>query len=56
MVPEPCVGIIFLYPYSQVEMHKKKLGKNRGAPVQGVWYMNQVIGNACGAVALMRAL
>ena len=56
MVPSPCVGIIFLYPFSQVEMRKKKLGKNNGQKCEGVWYMNQVIGNACGAVALMHTV
>ena len=56
MVPSPCVGIIFLYPFSQVEMRKKKLGKSNGQKTEGVWYMNQVIGNACGAVALMHTV
>lgn len=56
MVPTPCVGIIFLYPFSQVEMRKKSLGNSRGSKVDGVWYMSQVIGNACGAVALMHTV
>ena len=54
MVPSPCVGIIFLYPFSQVEARKRAMGSKRGAPVKGVWFMDQLIGNACGAVALMR--
>jgi hypothetical protein len=56
MVPSPCVGLIFLYPFSQCEMRKKSLGRDRGHPVEGVWYMSQVIGNACGAVALMHTV
>jgi len=56
MVPSPCVGIIFLYPYSQVETRKKALGTCRGKKKPGVWYMSQTIGNACGAVALMHTV
>ena len=51
-VPAPVVGLIFLYPFSQVEMRKKKLGMSRGRATPGVWFMDQTIGNACGAVAL----
>ena len=53
MVPSPCVGIIFLYPFAQLEAHKRTLGSHRGREIPGVWYMRQTIGNACGAVALM---
>ena len=52
MVPSPCVGIVFLYPFSQVESRKKRMGTARGSAVDGVWFMDQTIGNACGAVAL----
>lgn len=55
-VPSPCAGIIFLYPFSQVESRKKRLGKVRGASAEGVWFMDQTIGNACGAVALMHTV
>jgi len=55
-VPSPCVGLIFLYPYSQVESRKKALGKSRGKKTPGVWFMAQTIGNACGAVALMHTV
>ena len=56
MVPKPCVGIVFLYPFSQVESRKRQLGKARGKAVPGVWFMDQTIGNACGAVALMHTV
>lgn len=56
MVPAPCVGLIFLYPFSQVEARKRTLGASRGRPVPGVWFMSQTIGNACGAVALMHTV
>ena len=56
MVPAPCAGIIFLYPFSQVEARKRTLGTDRGKQVPGVWYMDQTIGNACGAVALMHTV
>jgi ubiquitin carboxyl-terminal hydrolase L3 len=55
-VPAPCVGLIFLYPFAQLAEHKRKRGASRGAPVDGVWYMSQTIGNACGAVALMHTV
>lgn len=56
LVPEPCLGLIFLYPFSQLEAHKRKRGRVRGRPTDGVWFMSQTIGNACGAVALMHTL
>ena len=57
MVPAPCMGIIFLYPFSQVETRKKRLGSSRGLKsAPGVWFMDQTIGNACGAVALMHCV
>ena len=52
-VPAPCVGCIFLYPFSQVEARKRALGARRGCEVPGVWHMKQLVGNACGAVAIM---
>ncbi len=55
-VPQPCVGLIFLYPYSQLETHKRKLGSARGCKTPGVWFMDQTVGNACGAVALMHTV
>ena len=55
-MPAPCVGVVFLYPYSQVESRKKRLGAERGSAVPGVWFMDQTIGNACGAVALMHTV
>lgn len=51
-VPQPCVGCIFLYPFSQVEARKRALGTRRGCEVPGVWHMRQLVGNACGAVAI----
>ena len=55
-VPAPCVGLVFLYPYSQVEARKKHLGASRGGPIPDVWFMDQTVGNACGAVALMHTV
>lgn len=56
MVPEPCLGLIFLYPFSQLEAHKRKRGRDKGRATDGVWFMSQTIGNACGAVALMHTV
>jgi len=55
-VPAPCVGCIFLYPFSQVEARKRALGARRGCEVPGVWHMKQLVGNACGAVAIMHTV
>ena len=55
-VPKPCVGCIFLYPFSQVEARKRALGTRRGCEVAGVWHMRQLVGNACGAVAIMHTV
>jgi len=55
-VPQPCVGCIFLYPFTQVEARKRALGAERGRDVAGVWHMRQLVGNACGAVAIMHTV
>ena len=55
-VPKPCVGAIFLYPFSQCEARKRSLGNSRGSSVPQVWFMKQQLGNACGAVALMHTV
>ena len=34
-VPAPCVGCIFLYPFSQVEARKRTLGARRGCAAAG---------------------
>ena len=44
-VPAPCVGCIFLYPFSQVEARKRTLGARRGCEVPGVWHMKQLAGS-----------
>jgi ubiquitin carboxyl-terminal hydrolase L3 len=54
-VAQPCVGLVFLYPFSQVEAHKRSR-RERGRETRGVWFMRQEIGNACGAVALMHVV
>lgn len=51
-VPQPCVGAIFLYPFGQVEARKHALGGTKGEEQDGVWFMRQLVGNSCGAVAL----
>lgn len=56
MVPTPCVACIFLYPYSQMEARKRALGASRGEAQKGVWFMQQQVSNACGAVAIMHAV
>ena len=56
MVPEPCIGLIFLYPFSQLEAHKRRRGRDKGKSTEGVWFMSQTVGNACGAVALMHTV
>ena len=38
-VPAPCVGCIFLYPFSQVEARKRTLSARRGCEIPGVWHM-----------------
>lgn len=56
IVPQPCVGAIFLYPFSQCEARKRTLGTHRGTGLPNVWFMKQQVGNACGAVAIMHTV
>jgi len=55
-VPDPCVGMILLFPFSQREAHKRSHGGSKGQKTEGVWFMKQTVGNACGAVALMHTV
>ena len=41
-VPDPCVGMILLFPFSQREAHRRSHGTSRGRPTEGVWFMRQV--------------
>jgi hypothetical protein len=59
-VPQPCLAVILLFPYEEMQKFK---AEERAAIEQGgqtispkVFYMKQLIGNACGTVAVMHAL
>eukprot|EP00164_Ancoracysta_twista_P000538 GFYU01000718.1.p1 GENE.GFYU01000718.1~~GFYU01000718.1.p1 ORF type:complete len:236 (+),score=74.66 GFYU01000718.1:76-783(+) len=59
-VPQPCHAVVFLYPSSQMATLKKEQAekiKAQGQHVsEKVWFMRQLVGNACGTVALVHAL
>lgn len=59
-VPKPCYGVVFLAPYSKmkainVEQAKKMLDTPEEAN-PNVWYMKQIVGNACGTIAVLHVL
>ncbi|XP_052276774.1 ubiquitin carboxyl-terminal hydrolase-like isoform X2 [Dreissena polymorpha] len=56
MVPQPVVAVMLLYPITdQSEAEENKLGEEQ-SDVDGVYYMKQTVGNACGTVAVIHAL
>lgn len=66
-LPKGCIGIIMLYPLSKVqEDHRKKeaeelsqkKAENDGEKTgeDGVWFIKQRIGNACGTIGIVHTL
>ncbi|KAL4230455.1 Ubiquitin carboxyl-terminal hydrolase isozyme L3 [Mactra antiquata] len=56
MVPRPVVAVMLLYPITaQSEASENKIGEEK-SNVDGVYYMKQTVGNACGTVAVIHAL
>lgn len=58
MVPQPVVGVVLLYPITEdsEKARLKELDAAGRAPINdedGIYYMKQTIGNACGTIALL---
>ncbi|ELT93347.1 hypothetical protein CAPTEDRAFT_181658 [Capitella teleta] len=53
MVPRPVTAVMLLYPLTD-KCESQPLGSE--APGDGVYFMKQTIGNACGTIALIHAL
>eukprot|EP00608_Synchroma_pusillum_P009638 CAMPEP_0198419202 /NCGR_PEP_ID=MMETSP1452-20131203/46_1 /TAXON_ID=1181717 /ORGANISM="Synchroma pusillum, Strain CCMP3072" /LENGTH=254 /DNA_ID=CAMNT_0044139325 /DNA_START=48 /DNA_END=812 /DNA_ORIENTATION=- len=61
MVPKPVIGVVFLYPITEVQENYRRTERERieaeGQDVpDGLYYMKQTVGNACGTVGIMHAL
>lgn len=56
MVPRPVIAVMLLYPITdQSENPDNKIGDQKDT-ADGVYYMKQTVGNACGTVAVIHAL
>jgi len=60
MVPQPCLALLFLFPYSKMK-HAKQEEHDRivreGQVVSPrVYFMKQLVGNACGTVGVVHCL
>lgn len=57
-VPQPVLAVILTYPYDDAkEAARSDALKELDAPAApGVYYMKQLVGNACGTIALIHAL
>ncbi|GAA0147857.1 cysteine protease [Lithospermum erythrorhizon] len=57
MVPQPVLAVLFLYPLTpQSEEERKQLDSTLKMPSDGVYFMKQTVGNACGTVGLLHAI
>ncbi|XP_053398669.1 ubiquitin carboxyl-terminal hydrolase-like isoform X2 [Mercenaria mercenaria] len=54
MVPRPVIAVMLLYPITE-QSESEKIGVENPA-ADGVYYMKQTVGNACGTVAVIHAL
>jgi ubiquitin carboxyl-terminal hydrolase L3 len=60
MLPQPCLALIFLFPYTKMaaykaEQHDRLVASGQHISPQ-VYFMKQLVGNACGTVAVVHCL
>lgn len=57
MVPKPVLAVLFLYPLTP-ESEQERLQQNsiKQDPCDGVYFMRQTVGNACGTIGLLHAI
>ncbi|KAI3687198.1 hypothetical protein L1987_80892 [Smallanthus sonchifolius] len=57
MVPKPVLAVLFLYPITpESEQERLKQDSTKQAPCDGVYFMRQTVGNACGTIGLLHAI
>jgi len=57
-VPQPCLAVILLYPYSKMKSIRATTNKDKPEVPEGTnsYFMKQLVGNACGTVAIVHSL
>ncbi|KAK9075620.1 hypothetical protein SSX86_003946 [Deinandra increscens subsp. villosa] len=57
MVPKPVLAVLFLYPItSESEQERLQQNSTEQGPCDGVYFMRQTVGNACGTIGLLHAI
>eukprot|EP00729_Bicosta_minor_P008253 gene8253-25644_t len=60
MVPQPCKAVLLLFPSQTQTAHKaaeaEHIEKDGQDVAEGLFYMDQTIGNACGTIGLLHAI
>ncbi|KAL6073504.1 Ubiquitin carboxyl-terminal hydrolase isozyme L3 [Balamuthia mandrillaris] len=60
MVPQPCIGLLFLFPSSKMKTKKEEEAKRiaeKGQTVSdNLYFMKQLVGNQCGTVGVIHAV
>lgn len=60
MSPQPVIALVFLFPYSKMlQFREEERSKIEKAPQNispKVYYMKQLVGNACGTVAMVHCI
>ncbi|KAJ9556293.1 hypothetical protein OSB04_010907 [Centaurea solstitialis] len=57
MVPKPVLAVLFLYPITpESEQERLKQNSIKQDPCDGVYFMRQTVGNACGTIGLLHAI
>eukprot|EP01121_Diplochlamys_sp_Union-15-3_P010960 TRINITY_DN3139_c0_g1_i1.p1 TRINITY_DN3139_c0_g1~~TRINITY_DN3139_c0_g1_i1.p1 ORF type:complete len:239 (-),score=59.70 TRINITY_DN3139_c0_g1_i1:137-853(-) len=59
-VPRPCLAVLLLFPWEQMKEEKKKqlekIVKEGQVVSPKVFYMKQIVQNACGTIAVMHSI
>ncbi|GKE20440.1 ubiquitin carboxyl-terminal hydrolase 3, partial [Tanacetum coccineum] len=57
MVPQPVLAVLFLYPITpENEQERLQQSNIKQDSCEGVYFMRQTVGNACGTIGLLHAI
>ncbi|KAH3757158.1 ubiquitin carboxyl-terminal esterase L3 [Pelomyxa schiedti] len=56
-VPSPCVALLLVYPWRKIDERTRPLPETSREEAEGsVYFMHQMVSNACGSIAVVHAL
>lgn len=54
MIPQPCISFILLFPSPDRE--EEELVRSSSPKTEGVFFMRQLLDNACGTIAVIHSI